>query len=314
MYKMSNPNTVDYSVLNESLQPKRKINNITTNTAEAIWKVFLSDVTRKNTQKERLDAISSQIEKWSENMKIRLALTVDYLSREWLLKPEAINALSTNKIKRIAWSNWDEKIQNIIKHLVDDWRKKGEELTAEQKEKLNQAVIDWLDAHYWSLAEKEDRSEELKARNDELENELNASEVANEVVESAVLKRRSWNNMIRVWKSIENINNSNLDPVTKARKVLWQANTFAVFGTWKRFDWINKLPHKIDINKEYKEAFERLNKKMDDAKEAREKVAIRYIMRQINKAYTDYINATNISEEDRKKNMKIINSKMAKAA
>jgi hypothetical protein len=53
---------------------------------------------------------------------------------------------------------------------------------------------------------------------------------------------------------------------------------------------------------------------MDDAKEAREKVAIRYIMRQINKAYTDYINATNISEEDRKKNMKIINSKMAKAA
>jgi hypothetical protein len=33
---MSNPNTVDYSVLNESLQPKRKINNITTNTAEAI--------------------------------------------------------------------------------------------------------------------------------------------------------------------------------------------------------------------------------------------------------------------------------------
>jgi hypothetical protein len=48
------------------------------------------------------------------------------------------------------------------------------------------------------MAEKEDISEELKARNDELENELNASEAANEVVESAVLKRRSRNNIIRV--------------------------------------------------------------------------------------------------------------------
>ena len=253
---------------------------------------------------------TSQIENWSENMKIRLAFAVDYLSREWLLKPESIKSLSAEWIKRIAWSNWDEKIQNIIKYLVNDWRKKGEELTSEQKEKLNQAVIDWMDKHYWNLAEKEDRSEELKARNDELEDELNASEAANEVVESAVLKRRSRNNMIRVWKSIENINNSNLDPVTKARKVLWQANTFAVFGTWKRFDWINKLPKKIDVNKEYREAVDNLKEKMDNASEAREKVAIRYIMRQINKAYKDYIDATNITEETRKQNMRDINMKM----
>jgi hypothetical protein len=48
------------------------------------------------------------------------------------------------------------------------------------------------------LAEKDDNSEELKARNEELEEELNASEAANEVVETAVLRRRSRNNMIRV--------------------------------------------------------------------------------------------------------------------
>lgn len=307
---MSDPNKLDYSNLNKSLQPKRKINSITTDTAQKIWEVFLNWATRKWTKQERLDTLSSQIENWSENMKIRLAFAVDYLSREWLLKPESIKSLSAEWIKRIAWSNWDEKIQNIIKYLVNDWRKKGEELTSEQKEKLNQAVIDWMDKHYWNLAEKEDRSEELKARNDELEDELNASEAANEVVESAVLKRRSRNNMIRVWKSIENINNSNLDPVTKARKVLWQANTFAVFGTWKRFDWINKLPKKIDVNKEYREAVDNLKEKMDNASEAREKVAIRYIMRQINKAYKDYIDATNITEETRKQNMRDINMKM----
>lgn len=307
---MSDPNKLDYSNLNKSLQPKRKIDGVRTDTAQKIWEVFLNWATRKWTKQERLDTLSSQIENWSENMKIRLAFAVDYLSREWLLKPESIKSLSAEWIKRIAWSNWDEKIQNIIKYLVNDWRKKGEELTSEQKEKLNQAVIDWMDKHYWNLAEKEDRSEELKARNDELEDELNASEAANEVVESAVLKRRSRNNMIRVWKSIENINNSNLDPVTKARKVLWQANTFAVFGTWKRFDWINKLPKKIDVNKEYREAVDNLKEKMDNASEAREKVAIRYIMRQINKAYKDYIDATNITEETRKQNMRDINMKM----
>lgn len=307
---MSDPNKLDYSNLNKSLQPKRKIDGIRTDTAQKIWEVFLNWATGKWTKQERLDTLSSQIENWSENMKIRLAFAVDYLSREWLLKPESIKSLSAEWIKRIAWSNWDEKIQNIIKYLVNDWRKKGEELTSEQKEKLNQAVIDWMDKHYWNLAEKEDRSEELKARNDELEDELNASEAANEVVESAVLKRRSRNNMIRVWKSIENINNSNLDPVTKARKVLWQANTFAVFGTWKRFDWINKLPKKIDVNKEYREAVDNLKEKMDNASEAREKVAIRYIMRQINKAYKDYIDATNITEETRKQNMRDINMKM----
>jgi len=305
---MSNPNTIDYSNLNKSLQPKKKIDGITTDVAKAIWEVFLNWASRKGTKQERLDALSSQVDQWSENMKIRLSLTIDYLSKEWLLKPEDIKSLSTNQITR---SNGDEKIQNIIKYLIDNWRKKGGELTNEQKERLNQAVIEWMEKHYWNLAEKEDRSEELKSRNDELEDELNASEAANEVVESAVLKRRSRNNMIRVWKSIENITNSDLDPVTKARKVLWQANSFAIFGTWKRFDWINKLPKKIDVNKEYREAVDNLKEKMDNASEAREKVAIRYIMRQINKAYKDYIDATNITEETRKQNMRDINMKMA---
>ena len=34
---MSGPNTVDYSNLNRSLQPKRKIDNITTDVAKVIW-------------------------------------------------------------------------------------------------------------------------------------------------------------------------------------------------------------------------------------------------------------------------------------
>ena len=49
---------------------------------------------------------------------------------------------------------------------------------------------------------------------------------------------------------------------------------------------------------------------MNNAKEPKEKVAIRYIMRQVNTAYKTYIDATNISEETRKQNMKDINQKM----
>jgi len=318
---MADPNTIDYSKLNKSLQTKRPIDSVKTNVAEAIWKVFLSNVTSRSIKEERLGALSEQIEKWSENMKIRLILTIDHLSSKWLLTPESIKSLSVNKIMELAWAensrkflkDDDKKIQNIIDYLVKNWRKDGKELTTEQKEELNQAVIDWLDVHYWKLAEKSDVSDELKARNEELEEELKATDAANEVVEAAVLSKWSRSNIVRIWKSIEKINENKkwLDPVTKSRKVLRQANSFAVFGSWKRFDWINKLPKKIDINKEYVEAVNKLKEKMSNTKLAKEKVAIRYIMRQVNIAYKDYIDATNISEETRRQNMKDINMAMA---
>jgi len=310
---MSSPNTIDYSNLNKNLQPKRPIDSIKTNTAEEIWKVLLSDLKRKGEKEKRLNALSDQIEEWHEYMKIKLALTVDYLSSQWLLKPESIIPMKVSEIRWIEWKNKDEKIQNLINYLIDTWRKNGEKLTIQQKEELNQAVNDWIDEHYWKLAEKDDESEELKARNAELEEELNASEAANEVVESAVLSKRSLNNTIRVWKSIEKINENKkwLDAETIARKVLWQANSFTIFGSWKRFDLINKLPKKIDVNKEYNNAANNLKEKMNKTSNAKEKVAIRYIMRQMNTAYKNYIDATNISEDTRKQNMMDINMKMA---
>ena len=50
---------------------------------------------------------------------------------------------------------------------------------------------------------------------------------------------------------------------------------------------------------------------MDASTDDGEKVAIRYIMRQVNKAYKDYLDVTNISEDTRKQNMRDINMKMA---
>lgn len=309
---MSNPNTVNYSDFNTILKTKRPIASIKKKTAERIGKVLLGDVKGKPSKQTRLDALSDQLKGWSESMKIRLAITVDFLDKQWLLTTNSIKWMTIRDIKKIAWANSDEKIDNIIKYIIDTWRKDGKSLTTEQKEQLNQAVIDWLNEHYWDLAEKEDRSKELEAKNQELEEELNASEAANEVVESSVLTRRSLSNMIRVWKSIENININKkwLDRATKARKVLWQANHSTIFGSWKRFDWTNKLPRKFDIKQEYNSIADKLHEKMWKTKNSQEKIAIRYIMRQANKAYEDYIDAISVDEETRRNNMKEINSKM----
>lgn len=299
-----------YSNLEENLKLNsgKKITTVTTNIAEEIWKVFLAKNAPRAKKDERkiqkLDDFASNIENWSESMKVKFALTINHLATNWLLNPESIKSL------KIRWDSSDEKLKNIIDDLTTN---RKVPLTNEQKTQLDQAVASWIEDFYLELAKKDDISEELKSRNDELEEELNASEAANEVVESAILTRRSLNNMIRVWKSIENINENKkwLDPVTKARKVLWQANHRAIWSGKIRFDWVSKLPQKFDIKKEYNNIVTKLTNKMDSAKNPKEKVAIRYIMRQVNKAYTDYIKAISVDDETRKNNMKTINMKMA---
>ena len=146
-----------------------------------------------------------------------------------------------------------------------------------------------------------------------MEAELRASEKADEVVEAALLERRSRNRIIMAGKAIQKtVKDSSLKPEDKDRKVLRQANSSAISGRWKRFDWINKLPSKIDANEEYKKAMDNLTKKMSDPKtKPDEKVVIRYIARESTKHYSDYVERTVVSEDKRKENLKTINWLMA---
>lgn len=309
---MWNPNTIDYSNLNKSLQPKRKINWITTDVARAIWDVFLQtngfDSRKRNSTKtNKLNQFSDSIEGASEWMKSSFVLTIDYLSKNNLIKIDKIKSLKLSELNDDKRTQ-DEKLSNILDELTKD-------LSESDKLKLNQHVSKWL----LNLSKESRNSDELwgkiidlEQQNSDLKAELDALDTVSEVAERAVLTRRFKYKMIRVWDSIKNINDSSLDPETKARKVLWQANSFAIFGSWKRFDWIyNKLPLKFDVNKEYTKTVDKLKKEMNESTDDGEKVAIRYIMRQVNKAYKDYIDATNISEETRKQNMKDINLAMA---
>ena len=239
---MSNPNTIDYSNLNKSLQPKRKINSITTDVAKAIWDVFLESNgfdsrKRSSTKTNKLNQFSNSIEGASEWTKANFILTIDYLKKNNLLNTSKIKSLRLRSLEDETKTQ-DEKLSNILDELTKD-------LPEDDRLKLEKHVSKWL----INLSKEADSADklwekitDLEQQNSDLKNELDALDAVTEVSEKAVLKRRSKYKMIRIWNSIKNINDSTLDPETKARKILWQANSFAIFGSWKRFDWfINKF-------------------------------------------------------------------------
>ena len=309
---MSNPNTIDYSNLNKSLNLKwERLKDITKKVSENIWKIFLETNERKSdkdkSMQKKVDRLSDSIDNASEWTKANFILTVDYLLKNKLLKTDKIKSLKLRALEDDSKTN-DEKLENILIELKKD-------LSESDKLKLDQHISKWL----LNLSKEADSADklwekitDLEQQNTDLKSELDALDAVTEVSEKAVLKRWSRYKMIRIWNSIKRINDSSLDPETKARKVLWQANSFAIFGSWKRFDWvINKLPKKFDVNEEYEKAVSKLKKKMDESDNDGEKVAIRYVMKQVDKAHTDYIKATNISEETKRQNMRDINMKMA---
>ena len=311
---VNTPNTIDtdYSNLNKSLQTRRKIDNIKTDVGEAIWKVFLqtnkfNERKRASTRNNRLNQFSRSIEWASEWMKTNFVLTVDYLSENSLMTTNKIKSLNLRALNDETKTP-DEKLQAVLNDLTQ-WLKEPDRLKLDQyvsKRLLN------LSKEADSVDKLWEKITDLEQQNSDLKNELDALDAVSEVSERAVLTKRSKYKMIRIWNSIKNISDTSLDPETKARKILRQANSFAIFGSWKRFDWIvNKFPKKFDVNEEYKKSVDKLKKKMNESTDDGEKVAIRYIMKQVNKAYKDYIDATNISEDIRRKNMRDINTAMA---
>lgn len=315
---MSNPNTIDYSSLNKGLNLKwQRLKDITAKVSEDIWKVFLESNQRKTDtgkmRQNKLDRFSNSIEWASEWAKTNFILSIDYLFKNNLIKTNNIKALKLRVLENDTSLNGQRKVEDVRLENILTELTKG--LSESEKLGLQQHVSKEL----LNLSEQADSADklwekitDLEQQNSDLKGELDALDAVTEVSERAVLTRRSKYKMIRIWNSIKNINNSSLDPETKARKILWQANSFAIFGSWKRFDWfINKFPKKFDVNEEYEKSVSKIKKKMDESSDDGEKVAIRYIMRQVNKAYKDYIDATNISEDTRKQNMRDINMKMA---
>lgn len=310
---MSSKEKIDYNKLNHSLWSKRR--KVSEESSKQIWEIFLKtnkfDKLKMNkTKNEKLNRFSNSIESASEWIKTKFALTVDYLTKNGLIKSYEIKSLNLRNLEDPNKTT-DQKLGNIIKELRS-W------LSDDDKLKLDQNVSEWLlDLAKESESANElwEKIKELESENQNLQSELEATEAANEVAEKTVLSRRSASNNIRIWNAIKKINEDDtLDAETKARKILWQANKYVFWWNKSRRKYFGSIK-KMDVRDTYFKVVDHIQNSMSDKKtSSREKVALRYIMRQINTAYKNYIEATTISEDVRKQNMRDVNNAMADAA
>ncbi len=314
---MASKEKIDYSGLNTSIQSKRV--KITKTTAQHIWEVFLKSNGREKKKvdfkAENLNRFASSIENASDWVKTKFAITVNYLVTSGLITKDHIKSLKLRSLKLSSLEDErsrksaDRKLQLIIDELKD-------KLSPEDKQKLEQHTSEYL-LNIANESETADelweKIKELKTENQDLKDELDASEAMNEIVEKSILSRRSINNTIRMWNAIRKINeDTSLDPVEKACRILWQANKYVFWWNKRRRKYFGNIKN-MNVNKTYLKAVDNIKKSIATA-EWKEKVALRYIMKQINKAYENYIERTKIPEDIRKENQRDVDRELAKAA
>lgn len=310
-------NELDYSNLNKSLQPKNSgLLEIKKDTVEAIWKVFLQSnglnieenmgsgkIRRRN---ERMNEFANNIEGASDWMKSNFMITVNYLVKNKLIWNEKIKSLRLAELEKES-TNEDKKLENILNELTKD-------MSESDKLKLDQHVsMELLNLSKESKKSSElwKQIEDLQNENKDLRDELMTSDTAREIALNSSLSPWSIHNSNRIWSAIKNIREDNsLDKEEKARKILLRANSYIVFGTWISINLRRILPFgKFDVNKEYAKVIDKLNKKVENATD-KEKLAIMSILDEIDKAHKEYIEATNISDDEKKENKKRIIGKM----
>lgn len=306
---MANYDTINYSNLNKSLNLKwERLKDITKKVSENIWKVFLETNERKyeknKSMQNKINKLSDNIENASEWMKANFILTVDYLLKNKLLKTDKIKSLKLRAIEDDSKTN-DEKLESILIELKKD-------LSEANKLKLDQHISQWL----LNLSKEADSADKLwekitnlEQENADLKSELDASDTINQIALESSISRWSTNNISRIWNYIKKLNEDNsISPEKKARKILIAANSYRLWWIWTRFS--TKLFRRFDVNKEYSKAVERLSKLADKAND-KKKLSIVYVMKQINKAHTKYIEETSINESTKKANVRNIYNKIA---
>lgn len=310
-------NELDYSSLNKSLQPKNSgLLEIQKDTVEAIWKVFLQSngldieenmrsgkVKRRN---ERMDKFANNIEGASDWMKSKFIITVNYLVKNKSIWSDKIKSLRLAELENESISK-DKKLENILNELTKSMSEK-------EKHELDQHVsmeLINLSKESQKSSELWKQIEDLQNENKDLKDELTASDTAREIALNSAWSPWSINNTNRIQSTIKNIRkDSYLDKENKARKILLIANSYIVFGTWIGINLRRILPFgKFDANKEYTKVMDKLNKKAENATD-NEKLAIMYIIDEVDKAHKEYIEATNISDDEKKENKRRIINKM----
>lgn len=301
----------DYSDLNTALKTKMHIEWITDWISKQIWELFLTNTRSKDKNQNNIDSLAKHLENISEAAKTEFLIKVQYLIDNNFLKAGSIKTI---KIKDLEKKEPDEKLNFIINQLID---KAG--LNDDQKKALAAHTTKALTNVYKTATDVivdnqklQEKVNNLENDNEDLQSEIDAMEGWFETAEDAILQRRRFVNKYRmIWNKIKQIVDKEWINSTNFNRILQNANLVTHNLPWRLFHQVIHLRWK-DVHDNYKNVVDNLKTMISDNEtNAETKIAIHYIMKQLNVAYEQYIEATVVNKEQRKQNMKDIYKWMA---
>ena len=293
-----------YIPLDESLQLKswQVITWISTNVANTIWQLFLEKnhgtIKNNNDKKAKVIELANKLKGLSNEKKVQLIITVNLLKNKKMLNPTSIKQI------KIEWDNADDIVDNIIHSLMPQ--------DAGLQANLNDDVIKSMNEFYRNNYEGV-TDLMLTRANEHLKMRAKAAEKTNRIAENVVIWNKWWINRVkRVAHGISTtMSNKKLNPEEKARTIIRKASSLQS-GIWR--SRLIRMLRKMDVNQWYKYAAEALKDKMRNKPTDEEKVAIRFIMKNLNEVYKEYRESSQVSDSQLDDNMQDIDSSMLSAA
>ena len=303
-------NELDYSDLNTALKTKIKINWVTEGIAQQIWDLFLTSKAKTTVQNDKIDSLAQHLENASEAAKTEFLIKIQYLIDKRFLKANKIGWL---KLKDLNNKEPDEKLKFIVNQLVNDIK-----LNNTQKKELEEHTTKALGDHYQKATDEivdnqklQEKIQNLESDNEDLQSEINAMENGFNVAENIALKRKRFVNKYRmIWNKIKRINENEWNSEDNFNRILQNANLVTHSLVWR---WFQRVIHrKWNVHENYRKVVNNLKEAIKTANDET-KMAIHYIMKQLNIAYNKYIKHDIVDIKERKQNMKDIYNWMAAA-
>ena len=186
-------------------------------------------------------------------------------------------------------------------------------LDPSKRDELEKAIASALFSVLGKDGSESTRNKLLEGENKRLREAKDISDAVSDVAEDAIFEsRRSRNKIVHLWKRIKNFEKEDWNSAYKLRMALWTtAKSIGLSNENKKR--LRKFD-KFNIDDWYRIVADWLKNKMDNSTNDKEKVAIRSIMRQINKYHEIYTSEHHVTSMERSSNMRDIDRSMSKAA
>lgn len=194
-----------------------------------------------------------------------------------------------------------------------DYEALSKVLAPSKRDELEKAIASALFSVLGKDGAESARNKMLENENKRLRENKDISDAVSDVAENAIFEaRRSRNKIINLWKRVKNFEKEERNSAYKLRMALWTTAK----SIWLSNEERKKLKkfNKFNIDDWYRIVAKWLKSKMDSSKDDKEKVAIRSIMKQLNKYHEIYTSEHHVTSLERSSNMRDIDRSMSKAA